>query len=69
MAPHDGSATPVSTETPNPGSDEARALGCCCPVMDNNRGKRAPYIDDRGEGHYWITDACELHYKPAGASS
>lgn len=24
---------------PNPGSDEARKLGCNCPVIDNGRGK------------------------------
>lgn len=30
--------TPVSDKTPNPGSPEAGALGCICPVMDNWRG-------------------------------
>jgi hypothetical protein len=27
------------TDTPNPGSDEALALGCTCPVLDNGHGQ------------------------------
>lgn len=26
-------------KTPNPGSDEARKLGCTCPVLDNGHGR------------------------------
>ena len=26
-------------KVPNPGSEEAGKLGCCCPVLDNSRGK------------------------------
>lgn len=45
--------------TPNPGSDEARAQGCTCPVLDNHRGL--------GSGPFWITDGCPLH-APAASS-
>ena len=47
----------MSESTPNPGSKEARALGCRCPVMDNNSGKWAPRPPDG----WWISMACELH--------
>lgn len=42
---------------PNPGSDEAVALGCRCAVYDNNRGRYAPWPPDG----WWITDSCPLH--------
>ena len=42
---------------PNPGSDEAIKLGCKCPVMDNNHGKRAPYPPDG----WWILPGCPVH--------
>lgn len=29
----------MTTNTPPPGSDEAIALGCTCPVLDNGHGK------------------------------
>lgn len=41
--------------TANPGSDEAVAQGCTCPVMDNRRG--AGITRDV----FWINDACPLH--------
>ena len=41
----------------NPGSDEAVAQGCLCPVMDNAHGWGA-----RGkEGVFWIDGGCPLH--------
>lgn len=42
---------------PNPGSDEAVAAGCSCPVMDNNRGLVPPFAPDA----WWITATCPLH--------
>lgn len=39
---------------PNPGSDEAIKLGCCCPVMDNAHGRR-------NDGLFWIVADCPLH--------
>jgi hypothetical protein len=47
----------VSDARPNPGSDDALAAGCLCPVMDNNQGKWAPWP---GEG-WWIRVSCPLH--------
>lgn len=26
-------------DQPNPGSEEAKKLGCICPIFDNSRGK------------------------------
>jgi hypothetical protein len=45
---------------PNPGSDEAISAGCTCPVMDNNRGTRAPYPPDG----WWMVEGCPVH-RPA----
>ncbi len=43
--------------TPNPGSDEAVAQGCLCPVLDNNHGVFAPQPD---EG--WVfSEDCPIH--------
>jgi hypothetical protein len=43
--------------TPNPGSDEAIALNCCCPVLDNGHGN--PELGKiRG---WWINDDCPIH--------
>ena len=49
------------TDRPNPGSDEAIALGCTCPVLDNGHG--------RGSGPFWITVDCPLHGEPAIAKA
>jgi hypothetical protein len=40
----------------NPGSDEAAAAGCTCPVLDNARGKSAGR-----PGEFWISGGCPLH--------
>lgn len=45
------------TDTPNPGSDEAVALGCTCPVLDNGRGKG--YMGQ--PGIYVYTVGCPVH--------
>jgi len=42
---------------PNPGSPEAVAEGCTCPVLDNRHGKGLR--DDREE--FWVSYACPLH--------
>ena len=47
------------TSNPNPGSDEAVAQGCTCPVLDNGRGRGAYQID--GVWQFWIDWACPLH--------
>jgi hypothetical protein len=51
---------------PNPGSQEALALGCTCPVSDNHCGAGAyggPVTNDDGTvtTPFWITDDCPLH--------
>ncbi len=45
--------------TPNPESDEAVALGCKCPVLDNNHGRGA-YEDSDGP-LFWIDPSCPVH--------
>lgn len=47
----------MSADIPNPGSPAARALGCCCPVLDNCRGKWPPYPPDG----WWIDQECPVH--------
>lgn len=47
----------MSEPTPNPGSDEAVALGCLCPRMDNAYGKGYMCIP----GKFWINESCLLH--------
>lgn len=43
--------------SPNPGSPEAREQGCICPVIDNNRGRYAPWPPDN-----WVIAAgCPVH--------
>lgn len=44
-------------DTPNPGSDEAIALGCTCPVMDNGRGHGAYGTT----GLFWYSAGCPVH--------
>lgn len=43
---------------PNPGSSEAVALGCLCPVIDNQRGNG---IDFQDSVLFWTDDRCKLH--------
>jgi len=44
---------------PAPGSDEAVERGCKCPVLDNEHGEGAYYLN--GVPQYWINDACPIH--------
>lgn len=44
---------------PNPGSDDAVAKGCTCPVLDNGRGRGAYQID--GKWVFWTNAQCPLH--------
>lgn len=48
----------MTTPRPNPGSDEALDQGCTCPVLDNGRGRRAPYPPDG----WWMTEGCPVHF-------
>jgi hypothetical protein len=47
-------------KVPNPGSKEAIALGCSCPVSDNGNGLGA-YIDKRGHRIFWYNYDCKVH--------
>ena len=38
-----------------PGSPDAIAAGCTCPVLDNAHGL------GRGDGTFWISELCPLH--------
>ena len=46
---------------PNPGSPEAKAQGCKCPVIDNGHGSGAFIDPDSGDPLFWINSACPLH--------
>lgn len=48
----------------NPGSDEALALGCKCPRMDNSYG-RGVIMEGTGQPSFWVNDDCPLHSSTA----
>ncbi len=45
---------------PNPGSEEAIAQGCICPVLDNYYGEGFMW---GGKKCFWANDKCPLHSK------
>ncbi len=46
---------------PNPGSPEAKARGCLCPVLDNACGRGALGRTDT----FWISENCPMHGRNA----
>lgn len=48
---------------PNPGSREAVAQGCLCPVLDNHHGAGIPITGDNGQPTvtFWQRGDCPLH--------
>lgn len=50
-------------EAPNPGSREALAEGCTCPVLDNAHGKgyMGGMKDDNGNTIFIMVTTCPLH--------
>lgn len=42
-----------------PGSDDAIAKGCTCPVLDNGRGRGAYQIG--GVWQFWVSFDCPVH--------
>ena len=50
-----GTSTGWQVPVPQPGSDEAVAHGCTCPVLDNGHGK------GRADGRFWVNGDCPLH--------
>ncbi len=50
------------TTAPNPpGSPEALALGCICPVLDNGHGKGSGWVDHHGNPIFWFDMNCPIH--------
>lgn len=47
------------SEPRTPGSPEAVAAGCTCPVMDNARGAGRYGIGE--VAGWWVTEGCPLH--------
>lgn len=52
-----------SASVPNPGSREAQAAGCVCPVLDNGygRGYMGGMEDESGETIFVRVIGCPLH--------
>ena len=50
-----------------PGSEEAIAVGCSCPVMDNAHGKgyMGWVTDDKGQTVYIFSGDCPIHGEDA----
>jgi hypothetical protein len=49
----------ITSAVPNPGSDEAVAKGCTCPVWDNTRGRGIATSTGLA---FWISDKCPVHF-------
>ena len=43
-----------------PGSDEAVAAGCTCPILDNFHG-RGYAVDENGHSLFWYSLDCRIH--------
>ena len=50
----------MTNKTPNPGSPEAKKIGCLCPRMDNRNGLGV-YEDEIGNPLFWISGDCPIH--------
>ena len=50
----------LTNKTPNPGSSEAKNLGCLCPRSDNRDGLGV-YEDENGTPLFWISGDCPIH--------
>lgn len=44
----------------NPGSEEAKKLGCTCPAMDNRHGL-GMYVDNDGNKIFVYNHDCPIH--------
>lgn len=49
---------PNQEDLPTPGSHEALAIGCTCPVIDNNHGDGIIYTKLR---KFWYNNNCPVH--------
>ena len=50
-----GTGAAAMQNKPTPGSSEAIALGCRCPVLDNSHGA------GDGRGNFWVSELCPVH--------
>lgn len=53
----------MTESAPNPGSPEAIALSCSCPVIDNGNGKgwMGGVKDENGDTVFVYTVGCKVH--------
>lgn len=59
----------MTPTTLNPGSNEAIAFNCTCPVLDNSHGLGAyggTVKDREGKTAFWINSNCPLHNGSTG---
>lgn len=49
----------TTNDAPPPGSEQAYAVGCTCPILDNAHGRGVYLLD--GQPQYWIAEDCPLH--------
>lgn len=54
------------SNTPNPGSAEAIAIGCSCPRIDNGHGRGSGFKNDDGSPAFWVRGDCPVHGVPGG---
>lgn len=47
----------TDTPVPTPGSPQARASGCCCPIQENNGGRWPSW-----RGGWVVLSSCPVHY-------
>lgn len=48
------------SDLPNPGSKEALARGCTCPVLDNNHGAGIK-LSESDMPTFWFNPNCPVH--------
>lgn len=51
-------ADDTANAVPNPGTEEAIAKGCRCPIIDNHFGRGVPSRDGR---LFYYTASCPVH--------
>jgi len=53
----------IPSKAPPPGSAEAIALGCTCPVEDNHHGRGFTLYDTGSRDTvFWYTEGCPVHH-------
>jgi hypothetical protein len=49
----------IPRTAPPPGSTDAIIRRCSCPILDNNHGDGAYWVD--GKPMFWISGGCPVH--------